>query len=208
MEDKGNSPQPLGERGYQGLRSNSLSGWAAGPPPFSVFLLPFIYLCVSFSPASLASPFTRPIFGPLFPHLGSPCLARLPLHPSVSWLFIAQPLVQHPSAGLPAWDWAPKLRAGSGRGQGSPRLKPPRSQQTCFPQAPLGATNPEGHLQGPRGQEHEPWGELTLPVGGWGIGGSFLVLFLAGVGSVAEMGGRGGPPCHRCWRRAVVTNRP
>ena len=100
------------------------------------------------------------------------------------------------------------MRAGSGRGQGSPRLKPPRSQQTCFPQAPLGATNPEGHLQGPRGQEHEPWGELTLPVWGWGIGGSFLVLFLAGVGSVAEMGGRGGPPCHRCWRRAVVSNRP
>lgn len=96
MEDKGNSPQPLGKRGYQGLRPNSLSGSAAGPPPFSVFLFPFIYLCVSFSPASLASSFTRPIFGPLFPHLGSPCLARLPLHPSVSWLFITQPLVLHP----------------------------------------------------------------------------------------------------------------
>ena len=61
MEDKRNSPQPLGERGYQGLRSDSLSGSAAGPPPFSVFLLPFIYLCVSFCPASLASPLTRPL---------------------------------------------------------------------------------------------------------------------------------------------------
>lgn len=76
--------------------------------------------------------------------------------------------------------------------------------------APLGATNPERRLQGPRGQEHKPWGELTLTVGGCGggIGGSFLVLFSPRVSSVAEVGGQRWSSVPSLLAGRVGTNRP
>lgn len=156
LEDKGNSPQPLGKRGYQGLPPNSLSGSAALPPPFSVFFFP---LFISVFPSVphrllplLPAQFLAPSFliFPLLVLLGSPYTLASPGYSLPS-----------PSPCTTVQDFPPgtgprSCGQGVDAGKDPQALKPPRSQQTCFPQAPLVATNPEGHLQGPRGQEHEP----------------------------------------------------